>query len=215
MKLNRFISKEVSNSLHVLPFYISYLWLYLILKLQITVVVIVVTVRCRFMVEFLGRQRFLDVHKLDIETSTFSGWTLFVSNNRDNNVTFSLSFSGFFSNLSIQPIFYLVPTMLLVEYKYIVEQHRRGFDPCLMTQSQQDTNTVKMRYSQPSTVLWFLPTLFSCFPSRERLFLGNISFFLEPSYQWWGYYISCMVKVKKSGVVTQAGHLIWFIHMRL
>lgn len=69
------------------------------------------------MVEFLGCQRFLEVHKLDIETSTFSGWTPFVSNNRDNNVTFSLSLSGLFINLSIQPIFYLVPIMFLVEYK--------------------------------------------------------------------------------------------------
>lgn len=73
MKANRFRSKEVSNSLHVMPFYISYLWLYLILELQITIVFSVATVRCGFMVEFLDYQRFLDVHKLDIETSTFSG----------------------------------------------------------------------------------------------------------------------------------------------
>lgn len=56
-----------------MPSYISYLWLYLILELQITVVFIVVTVRCGFMVEFLDCQRFLDVRKLDKETSTFSG----------------------------------------------------------------------------------------------------------------------------------------------
>lgn len=75
---------------------------------------LIVTVRCGFIIELLGYQRFLDVHKWDIETSTFSGWMalLFVSNNRDNTVTATLWFSGLLINSFIYWNFLFIEHLL-------------------------------------------------------------------------------------------------------